>query len=110
MAQTGFTPLPSSPRRTIPRQSHSSKKGAKMLTVKKLSSRLPSCVRPLSSSSSAAGISGSSAMSGSTQKARARVPSTTKRAHRAPPSGLKWRLSTFRPSRVKLLLRLFTLA
>ena len=57
MAQTGFTLLPSSPRSTIPRQSHSSKNGAKMLTSRKLTQMVP-CVSEESASSSQDGISG----------------------------------------------------
>ena len=42
MAQTGFIfPEFSSPRSTIPRQSHSSKRGAMMLTSRKLTHRTP---------------------------------------------------------------------
>ena len=57
MAQTGRTLLPSRPRRIMPRQSHSSKNGAKMLTHRKLIQSVP-CVMLVRASSSHAGMSG----------------------------------------------------
>ena len=46
----------------------------------------------------------------SEQNAALSVERITSRAQSAPPSGLKWLLSSIRPLRVKLLLRLLTLA
>ena len=57
MAQAGLTPRPSSPLSTIPRQSHSSKNGAKILTHRKLIQSVP-CVMLVRASSSHAGMSG----------------------------------------------------
>ena len=94
----------------MPRQSHSSKKGAKMLTIRKLMKMFPSLVIPSSISSSQFGISGITARMASEQKARETVPTIARTAQNRPPSGLKCRLSSFRPLRFMLLLRLLMLA
>ena len=57
IAQTGFTPLSSKPRSTIPLQSHSSKIGAKIDTQMKLTQNVPE-VRLFKASSSHSGMGG----------------------------------------------------
>ena len=109
MAQTGLILLASRPRSTMPRQSHSSKNGAKTQAIRKLIQTLSPDRSIFILSATSSGIWGRSVPIASPQKAAAMVATITIRTQSAPPSGLKWLLSSFRPSNVKLLLRLRTL-
>ena len=89
IAQKGLVPfLCSSPRSTMPRHSHSSQTGAKMLTIRKLVKMFP-LVRLSMASFRNCGISGSRVTIPSDQNPRAMVPTVTSSMLSGAPRGAK---------------------
>ena len=87
----------SSPRSTIPRQSHSSKNGAKIETQRKFIHMRPSTIL-FNAVSSHSGIGGIRELMPSIVKARDNVPATTSAQHPMNPALPKCSLSRAMPS------------